>query len=688
MPQYQRNGKSVSRRVLTVVGCVVVAVVASSTLAVWAEDASIIESRLQATVKFLSSDELEGRGPGTKGLEQAAQYLANEFSKLGLKTDLFNGSPFQTMEIVVDAKLGPPEHNQLTLLGPAVENGQPQRIEFNFGKDFNSLALGGTNKVKATVVFTGYGITAPEHKYDDYADVDVKGKVVLLLRKEPQQGNEKSVFGGTSATRHATFEAKVSNAYQHGAAAVILVNDAYSLDEEHKVRQKQWSETMDKLGEEHSTFRGNKEPSADDWNKHREAVAKLVERLTTLNQQLARGGDEVLAPDAAGYTTGARKMSVFFAKRELVDRMVKSTLSVDLAKLESKIDDGLKPKSQELKDWQADVESSIEHVKASVKNVIAVLEGSGSLADETVVVGAHYDHLGMGGREVGSLAPWTRDIHNGADDNASGAAALLEIARHLAATPQQPSRRIVFVAFTAEERGLLGSKHYIQNPRFPLEKTVAMVNLDMVGRLSEDKLIVYGTGTSASFDGLIEDLNKKYGFNLKKDPAGEGPSDHAVFYRKNIPVFHFFTGSHPDYHRPSDDVEKINVVGMRRVAGLVTEVVEHLAKVEERPNYIAVKSRAVIHSGERPRPSLGTMPDYAGNVEGCRLEFIRENGPADRAGIKAGDVIVKLGDNKVGSVEDYDAALRKFRPGDTIKVTVKRGDKTLELEATLGQPRG
>jgi hypothetical protein len=264
---------------------------------------------------------------------------------------------------------------------------------------------------------------------------------------------------------------------------------------------------------------------------------------------------------------------------------------------------------------------------------------------------------------------------------------MLEIARKQAAQPRRHARRIVFAAFTAEERGLLGSRHYAQNPPYPLERTVAMVNLDMVGRLNENKLIVYGTGTSSGFDGLIDELNKKYLFELKKDPSGDGPSDHQTFYRKNIPVLHFFTGSHSDYHRPTDDVERINVAGMRRVAELVADVVEHLASAAERPNYLVVKSRTAIHSGDQPRPSLGTMPDYGANVEGCRLEFVRQDGPADRAGIRAGDIITQLGDNKIGSVEDYDSALRKFRPGDTIKILVRRDDKSIEVEATLGRPR-
>ncbi|MGE0757121.1 MAG: M20/M25/M40 family metallo-hydrolase [Pirellulaceae bacterium] len=653
-----------------------------------AEDASAVEARLLEAVKYLADDEREGRGTGTKGIEQAADYIAAEFSKLGLKTSWFEGGPFQTLEVVTQAKLGPAGDNRLLLTGPADADGKPRRLELKLGEDFNTLAIGGTHEASAPVVFVGYGITAKDPGYDDYAGLDVKGKVVVILRKEPQQADEKSPFGGKTTTQYATFDTKVSNAYQHGAAAVILVNDAHGLGETTQQRREQWTEALTKLAEEQAKFKALAQPTDVDWKAHQDAVAKLADRLTALHNESAGGADQVLAPDAAGYTMGARKMSVFFARRAPIDDMVRAALGKDLTALERDIDGDLKPRSRELAGWQAEVESSIELVKVRTRNVVAVLEGSGRLADETVILGAHYDHLGMGGRDVGSLAPWTSAIHNGADDNASGTVALLEIARRLTAgRPAGDSRRVVFIAFTAEERGLLGSRHYADNPLFPLDKTVAMVNLDMVGRLNENKLIVYGTGTSAKFDGLIDQLNKPYAFELKKDPAGEGPSDHQTFYRKNIPVLHFFTGSHSDYHRPSDDVERINVPGMRRISELVSDVVAHLATVSERPDYLVVKSRASIHSGEGARPSLGTMPDYAATVEGCRLEYIRKDGPADRAGIKVGDIITRLGANQIGSVEDYDSALRKFRPGDTIKIEVKRDGKSLEVEATLGQPR-
>ena len=312
-----------------------------------------------------------------------------------------------------------------------------------------------------------------------------------------------------------------------------------------------------------------------------------------------------------------------------------------------------------------------------------MLDGEGALANETVIVGAHYDHLGDGG--PGSLAPWTKAIHNGADYNASGTAALLEVARQIVAQDIKPRRRIVFMAFSGEERGLLGSSYYVSNPALPLEKTVAMVNMDMVGRLKDNKLIISGTGTATSFEALIDETNKRYEFDIKKDPGGYGPSDHASFYGKQIPVFHFFTGTHNDYHRPSDDIEKINVEGMRRITAMVTDVVDQLATAEARPEYVEVKQKKHEVSGDRPY--LGTIPDFGREVEGYALMGAAKDSPADRAGIKAGDVIVKFGDSKIAGLEDIDGALRKYKAGDKVPVIILRDGKEQAVTVTLAPPR-
>ena len=325
----------------------------------------------------------------------------------------------------------------------------------------------------------------------------------------------------------------------------------------------------------------------------------------------------------------------------------------------------------------------VRRSEVEVKNVVATLEGEGPAADETLVIGAHYDHLGRGG--PGSLARGTKAIHNGADDNASGVALLIEVARALAARPERLRRRVVFIAFTGEERGLFGSAHYVREPAFPLEKTIAMLNLDMVGRLRDDRLIVSGVGTAPEFGELLDRANAKHKFKLTKKRGGYGPSDHASFYAREIPVMHFFTGTHEDYHRPGDDFEKVNVPGMRRIASLVVEITVSLANAPKRPEYVAVTPPRLRPAGNRP--FLGSIPDFGSMEPGYAMSGVVKGGPAERAGIRGGDVIVRFGESKIGGLEDIDAALRKYEAGDRVRVIVKRGGEKLTFEVTLDPPR-
>ncbi|MEO8498531.1 MAG: PA domain-containing protein, partial [Planctomycetota bacterium] len=371
------------------------------------EDSSASESRLLDAVKYLASDALNGRGVGSPELDQAADYIAKEFSSAGLRTDLFDGKAFQSFEITVDAKLGPTENNRLAFVGPGVEVEDPERkFELKLGGEFSTLAVGGTGVIDAPVVFVGYGITAPDAEYDEYAGIDVKDKVVLVIRKEPQQDNPHSVFDGASASRHAHFATKVSNAYSHGAAAVILVNDQFGIEQAAETSRKQWNESVDELVKLRTEFQANKDATEEETAQHRERVSKLVAQIHTLDEKLQGNHDEILPLDGAGTESTHRKLPVFFASRAAVDQVLNASLGKDLAALELAIDEGPKPHSQELNGWKADCESNVVFEKAIVKNVAGVLEGEGKLADETVIVGAHYDHLGEGG--PGSLAPWTK----------------------------------------------------------------------------------------------------------------------------------------------------------------------------------------------------------------------------------------------------------------------------------------
>lgn len=653
-----------------------------------AEDNSAVEARLAESAKILASDEFEGRGIGTDGLNKAADYLAKEFAAMGLKTELFDGTPFQKFPVVTHSVPG--KNNKLLLAGPPVEGGkEPRTWQLEVGKDFNPLAAGGAGKFDAPLVFAGYGITAKDLEYDDYAGVDVKGKVVIIVRKEPEQRNPHSKFNGTEPSQYAPFAAKISNANQHEVAGVIFVNDANELDNRAQQEREAFDGILEQITKAREEFNKNPHRSPEEDAKYRAEIGQLAEQLQQISKRLAGDLDLVLEFNGAGPESNHRKLPVMFVSRSKIDIVLQAALGKDLKTLEEEIDSDLKPRSVELKGWTATGETSIDRQESEVKNVLAVLEGEGPHANETVIVGAHYDHLGRGG--FGSLAPWTKDIHNGADDNASGTAALVEIARQLAARDKKPARRIVFMAFTAEERGLIGSAYYVKQPKFPLDNTVAMVNLDMVGRLKDNKLIVYGTGTAKEFDSLVDELNQKYQFDITKKPGGFGPSDHASFYAKKIPVFHLFTGTHSDYHRPSDDSDLLNIEGMRRITALTVEMVERIADADARPTYVENKrheSIAQSSSGSGgARPYFGSIPDYADEVDGLPLTGVAPGGPADKAGVKGGDIIVQFGDSKVSGIEDFEGALRKHKPGDKVKVKVQRGKETVELEVTLGQPR-
>jgi len=360
---------------------------------------------------------------------------------------------------------------------------------------------------------------------------------------------------------------------------------------------------------------------------------------------------------------------------------------------------GKRPPSVELKPGEdcaltAAGRSEVQRKQADLKNVVAVLEGEGPLAEETIVVGAHYDHLGTRGagstvnrivRSLLAMPPQHPEVYNGADDNASGVAALIEIARTLANRPEKLRRRVVFIAFTAEERGLLGSAYYVSHPPFPLEKTVAMLNLDMLGRLREEKLIVVGSGSGTGFHELLDRINQAYDLKLNKSPIGFGGSDHGSFHARKIPAMHFFTGMHENLHRPTDDLETLNVPGMRRVTQFVGEVVVALANAEGRPQYAAAAPSPRRPGGQRPY--LGTVPDFAAQGTGYALSSVVDGGPAQRAGLAAGDVIVQFGDSNIGSLADIDGALRKHKAGDRVQVVVRRGEESLTLEVTLDPPR-
>ena len=648
------------------------------------------EARLHEAVKYLSSDELEGRGLDTKGIHTAADYIAKQFRDFGLKTDVYDGKPFQKFELPVGSKLGPKEKNTLSFVGKG-EDGKEKMFGLKLADDFQTLTAGGSGKFDVPLVFAGYGITAKNEGYDDYAGIDVKGKAVIVLRHEPEQNNPHSKFAGTKPSRHAFFRTKIANASEHGAAAIIFcTSDADNQKNIERIR-KRLDVALDDLENSRQKMKDDKDASAAKLEEHRVEIAKHASEVVKWADEWKTSADPLLAMHRAGTASGGRKIPVVHCRREMIDRILKPAIGKNLATIEKEIDKDLKPRSQELTGWKALGETSIERNNIAVKNVVAVLEAEGPLAEETIVIGAHYDHLGYGGR--GSLAGRgqgaspKKAIHNGADDNASGTAALIETARRLAENRDKLKRRVVFIAFTAEESGLLGSAHYVDNPLIPIDKTVAMLNYDMVGRLTDDKLVIFGTGSAAEFDSLVDRQAKDRGFNLTKNASGFGPSDQTSFYKKQIPVMHFFTGTHRDYHRPTDDYDKVNARGMRRVVDLVEDIAVEIATNEKRPTYREVKRGRSPIAKAGSRPYFGSIPDFSGDGKGYKISGVAKGGPAAKGGLKGGDTIIKFGKSQISNLDDFDNALRKFKSGDKVKLTVKREGKEVELEVTLDPPR-
>lgn len=303
-------------------------------------------------------------------------------------------------------------------------------------------------------------------------------------------------------------------------------------------------------------------------------------------------------------------------------------------------------------------------------------------AANTIVIGAHFDHLGLGNQGSSLDANPQNKIHNGADDNASGVAGVIELARHFQTNKIKESTNFLFLCFSGEELGLYGSKYFTENPTIDLTKVSYMINMDMIGRLDPQSksLAVSGTGTSAAWEPLLKKLSTEK-LLIKTDSAGVGPSDHTSFYLKNIPVLHFFTGSHSDYHKPTDDAEKINVEGEKEILELIIRLVENLDK-QPKLTFLATKNKS-MGSARAFKVTMGVMPSYTSSEEGLKVDGVTEGKPAQKAGIVAGDVIVQIGSYQIKDMQGYMDALGKFEKGQVVPVKLKREKEILTLSVTF-----
>lgn len=578
---------------------------------------------LQKSVHYLASDQLEGRGLGTNGLDLAAKYIAGYFRGLGLQPPPGQRDYFQSFTST--AITGVDDKTTLT----AANRTYTRDI------DFKPLSISAEAAFDAPVVFVGYGISRPagphgEPAYDDYAGVDLAGKIALAMRYEPHDANGKSRLNADGWSPDAALMRKAKTAADRGAVALLLVHPP----------------------DHHG-----------------------AESLPPLGRRLG----------------AVASIPVLQIRQSIADDLLQTSGAADLKTFQSQIDTTFSPKSFILKKARVAGNVTFQRATYDLKNVSAFLPGKGKYAKEIIVIGAHYDHLGRGG--AASLAPGSNQIHYGADDNASGTAAVLELAKLFSQAGPQP-RSLLFVTFTGEEEGLLGSKHWVEHPPVDLKRVVAMINLDMVGRLKNDSVMVGGGKTTTSFPTILQRADDLSPLQLKGIwDSGVAPSDNASFVLKRIPVLFFWTGNHADYHRPTDTADKINYPGQAQLVDLVAQIVREITvqkdlRFAEMPatDPTAQPTDPSLRSGGA---SLGVVPDYGDDaIKGVKISGTTPGSPASKAGLQPNDILVEIDDRKVENIYDLTEILNTSPPGKTVPIKVIREGKEATTQATFGERRG
>ncbi len=563
-----------------------------------------VAQTFERDVRVLASDRMEGRGLGTKGIARAADWIETQLR--ATTRPAFDGSYRQPFEVKTGVALAP--GNRLAGVAAA---------------DWTPLGMSSSGPFRGEMAFVGYGISAPPLQYDDFAGLDLKGKVAVMLRYEPQERDEKSVFDGKRPSRWSAMRYKVLQARERGAAAVIFITGP--LQDE---------------GKEFLPVLKNDGPQSP-------AGIPVLQVKTSVAKQWG----------------------------------------LDVAQFQKDVDADLKPRSRVLP-LRIDGQIALKNTFARTANLAGIIPGRGALAREVVVLGAHYDHLGYGGE--GSMRPNVRAIHNGADDNASGTVAVLLAARNIKeAMAEANNRRTLVVAlFSAEEEGLGGSSWFVDHSPVPLDRVVAMINLDMVGDLRNNELVALGVESAREWKGVLDSIAEQTHLKVAERGDGYGPSDQTSFYAKRIPVLHFFTGAHERYHTPDDKWNTLNYAGAARVVEYTADVVTTLLRGDTTPAYARVAVAPAFEGDSRGYGAyLGTIPDYRAmdaSTGGVLLADVRPGSPADLAGVRGGDRIVEMAGTRIENLYDMTYALQDHKPGETIDVVVIRNGEQKRLRATLG----
>jgi len=577
-------------------------------------DALITEAMVRAPLEHLAADAFNGRLAGTDDMARAAAYVAGQFKEMSLQPAGADGGFLQAF-----SQGRRDVDRDKTSLALTLPGSEPCSLRLD--KTFVPFRFSAQGALDAEVVFVGYGITAPEHGYDDYAGLDVKGKVVLIMRYEPSEKDAESPFKGLEHTQHATFEAKAANAEKHGAAGVLLFTGPHYHEDQR---------------------------------------------------------DELY-----GYHAAARRESVDVPVLQLVRPEAEKLFTVcgkELAKVQAGIDEKNSPQSWAMAGVRAKATVVFRRTQTRMRNVVAVLPGADEvLSRQVVVVGAHLDHIGA--RSADPDKPDQDVVFNGADDNASGVAAVLAMARAMTQGGVKPRRTIVFVAFDGEEIGLFGSRHYVAHPVRPLEKTAAMVNLDMVGRLRSDTLMVLGVGSGAGLKDTVDRAVAGLGLKVLYGQSAMAPADSMSFAMRRVPALFFHTGLHLDYHRVSDEASKINYPGLARVARAAARTVLAIADADEAPKYTATAMQQRARGARGPMLGVSALPGDAG---GLAVRQVVPGSGAEKAGVRPGDVLVTVDGKAVVSVPDLAEMIAGHKVGDKVKVVLRRDGAEQTLEVTLG----
>ena len=578
-------------------------------------------ARLSNDVAVLAAPGMEGRMTGSAGARRASQFIADELARAGLAPAGTNGGFFQPFDFNAGVRLL--TNDNRLVVAPA---GAPPTV-FTPEKHFRPLAFTDSGSVTGEVVFAGYGLAVPGKPgegYDSYAGLDVSNRIVLLLRYVPEAVEPKR---RQELNRYAGLRYKAMLARERGARAVLVVS-------------------------------GPSSPAPGD--------------LVGLSSDAASGGSGIMAVSVSTNVVAAMFGAV---GRDL--KTVQAALDVENPHAEGGF---------VFSNLTVSLTTAVEHVRQSDRNVLALLPGAGALSNEVVIVGAHYDHLGYGESGAMLRAGEENKIHHGADDNASGTANVLELARAVAAkhakSPDTSRRSILFALWSGEEMGLLGSTHYTTAPIGPLTNVAACFNFDMVGRLRDNKLMLQGLGSSTAWRRLIEKHNVAAGFQLVLQDDPYLPTDVTAFYPRGVPVISFFTGSHDDYHRPTDTPEKINLDGLERILKFSRGLLLDVAGAATRPDYVKVATSQQGGSRDNLRAYLGTIPDYATEVQGVKISGVRGGSPAEKAGLLGGDVIVEFAGQKIANIYDYTYALDAVKIGQPITIVVQRAGQKVTVTAT------